>query len=424
MPRTPFATIKAVSREMPFMDRRTRVLHPITRMIIGGAQENTMLTAACLDQNRWDVSVVCGPQTGSEGSLIDAVRSRKIPLCIERTLVREIHPLKDLLALFRLTRRMRNGKYTVVHTHSSKAGILGRWAAKLAGVPVIVHTVHGWGHHERQHPIVRWIYVLAEKVTLPITDRLIVVSGLNIDKGLEDGIGERDDYVVIRSGIELDRFMNPKRTGEEMREELGIPLGVPVIGTVTRLSEQKAPLDFLAAAAKVHEQNSDVRFVMVGDGPLLTEVQDRITNLGLNHRVCLTGLRRDIPELLGAFDIFALSSLWEGLPRVLPQAMAAGLPLVATSVDGSAEVIEDGINGLLTQPGDPISLSKAMTRLLSDRDLAKSMGKKNRTKVDEFGAQRMVHLIEELYCEILQAKGLASELVSEPNEKEAELCVC
>ena len=209
---------------MTILTKTTRVLHPITRLIIGGAQENTILTAELLPANRWDVDVVCGPQTGPEGSLIDVARAQGVSLIIEPSLVREINPLKDPLALFRLTRLIRRGGYAIVHTHSSKAGILGRWAAKLAGTPVIVHTVHGWGHHDRQHPAVRQIYIWLEKLTLPITDRLIVVSPLNIEKGLADGIGKPEDYVVIRSGIELDRFGHPQTPRNQTRAAWGIPV--------------------------------------------------------------------------------------------------------------------------------------------------------------------------------------------------------
>ncbi|HEC36359.1 MAG TPA: glycosyltransferase family 1 protein, partial [Anaerolineae bacterium] len=163
--------------------------------------------------------------------------------------MREVNPVKDLLALVRLTRLIRQGRYTIVHTHSSKAGILGRWAAHLAGVPVIVHTVHGWGHHERQHPLVRRFYILLERATQRITDKLIVVSPRNTQKGLADGIGAPQKYITIRSGIELDRFRKPSRPREAVRAELGIPQDAPVVGTVTRLSPQKAPLDFIVAAA-------------------------------------------------------------------------------------------------------------------------------------------------------------------------------
>ena len=372
------------------MTQTTRVLHPITRLIIGGAQENTILTAALLPADRWDVDVICGPQTGPEGSLIDVARAQGVSLIIEPSLVREINPLKDPLALFRLTRLIRRGGYAIVHTHSSKAGILGRWAAKLAGTPVIVHTVHGWGHHDRQHPVVRRIYIWLEKLTLPITDKLIVVSPLNIEKGLADGIGRPEDYVVIRSGIELDRFGHPQTPRNQTRAAWGIPVDAPVVGTVTRLSAQKAPLDFVTAAALVLEQHPDAYFMMVGDGPLRGDVEALAQELGIADRLVLTGLRRDIPELMAAFDLFTLSSLWEGLPRVLPQAMATGLPIVATAVDGSSEVIEQGVNGLLTPPGEPDRLADAIASLLGDRERMSQMGALNRERVEAFSATRMV----------------------------------
>ena len=384
------------------MRDRTKILHPITRLIIGGAQENTILTAELLPADRWDVDVICGPQTGPEGSLIDVARAQGVSLIIEPSLVREINPLKDPLALFRLTRLIRRGDYAIVHTHSSKAGILGRWAAKLAGTPVIVHTVHGWGHHDRQHPVVRRIYIWLEKLTLPITDKLIVVSPLNIEKGLADGIGRPEDYVVIRSGIELDRFGHPQRPRNQTRTDWGIPVNAPVVGTVTRLSAQKAPLDFVTAATLVLEQHPDAYFMMVGDGPLRGDVEALAQELGIADRLVLTGLRRDIPELMAAFDLFTLSSLWEGLPRVLPQAMATGLPIVATAVDGSSEMIEQGVNGLLTPPGEPDRLADAISSLLGDRERMSQMGALNRERVEAFSATRMVDQIAALYVELLK----------------------
>lgn len=391
---------------------RVRVLHPITRLIVGGAQENTMLTAQMLDKAEWDVEVVCGPQTGVEGSLIEAVRQGGTALTIEPSLVREVNPLQDLLALWRLWRFIRRGGFTIVHTHSSKAGIIGRWAAKFAGAPVIIHTVHGWGHHERQRPFVRRYYVWLERLTLPITDKLIVVSPRNIDKGLADGIGRADDYVVIRSGIEMDRFGHPQRPRAAVRAELGIPEGAPVVGTVTRLSAQKAPLDFVAAAAAVAQARPDVRFVMVGDGPLRGAVEARAAELGIAGRLTMTGLRRDVPELMGAFDIFALSSLWEGLPRVLPQAMASGLPVVATAIDGSAEAVEHGVTGLLTPPGEPQALAEALLALLDDPARAQRMGEAGRARADEYSAERMVEEIAALYRSILAQKKVGKRQLS------------
>jgi len=360
-----------------------------------------MLTAALLDPDRYAVDVVSGPQTGPEGSLIEEIRARGIPLTIEPTLVRKINPIKDLKALIRLTRFIKRGRYTIVHTHSSKAGILGRWAAYLAGVPIIVHTVHGWGHHERQRSLVRRFYILLERATQRITGRLIVVSPRNTEKGLADGIATPAKYVTIRSGIELDRFRRPSRPRDAVRIELGIPPKSAVVGTVTRLSSQKAPLDFVSAAAHVAAQWSGVHFVIVGDGPLRADVEAQVAALGLAGCVHLTGLRRDVPDLMHSFDIFALTSLWEGLPRVLPQAMAAGLPIVATAVDGNAEAVTDGGNGFLTPPGDSQAMATALLRLLEDSALSRRMGEAGRTRAEEFSARKMVSAIAALYEALL-----------------------
>jgi glycosyltransferase involved in cell wall biosynthesis len=380
---------------------RIKVLQVITRLIVGGAQETVMLIAATLDPARFEVNVVSGPQTGPEGSLIEEVRARGVPLTIEPALVREINPAKDALALARLTRFIRRGRYDIVHTNSSKAGVLGRWAAWLARTPVIVHTVHGWGHHERQNPLARRSYILLEQLTQRITDRLVVVSPRNIEKGLADSIASPEKYVTIRSGIEIDRFRQPGRPRAAVRAELSIPPDATVIGTVTRLSPQKAPLDFVAAAARVAARRPDVHFVVVGDGPLRAEVEAQVAAANLGARFHLTGLRRDVPDLLHSFDLFALTSLWEGLPRVLPQAMAAGLAIVATAADGNAEAVQDGVNGLLTPPGDPQALADALLRLLDDPALAARMGAAGRERADEFGARKMVEDIAALYEALL-----------------------
>ncbi|MBN1993496.1 MAG: glycosyltransferase family 4 protein [Anaerolineae bacterium] len=380
---------------------RVKVLQVITRLIIGGAQETVMLVADMLDPDRFEVDVFSGPQTGPEGSLIDSIRQRGISLTIEPTLVREINPLKDLRAFFRLVRFIKRNRYTIVHTNSSKAGILGRWAAWLAGAPVIVHTVHGWGHHEYQHPLVRRLYIILEKLSLFITKQLVVVSPLNIKKGLADGIGRPEDYVVIRSGIELDRFGHPGVAPAQTRAALNIAVDAPVVGTVTRLSPQKAPLDFVQAAGIIASSAPEARFVLVGGGPLRAQVEAEIARLGLAERFVLTGLRRDIPELMAAFDIFVLSSLWEGLPRVLPQAMATGLPIVATAIDGNAEAITDGVNGRLVPPGDVAALAQAVLDLLQNPQVAAAMGAAGRQRAAEFGAQKMANEIAELYIQLL-----------------------
>jgi glycosyltransferase involved in cell wall biosynthesis len=386
------------------LTNKKKVLHPITRLIIGGAQENTMLTADYLDRDKWQVDILSGIQTGSEGSIIDEVRKRNIPLILEPLLIREIHPLKDILALFRLIRLMKKHSYHIVHTHSSKAGIIGRWAAWVAGVPVIIHTVHGWGHHDHQHPFVRKFYILLEKLTLKITDQLIAVSGKNISKGLEDGIGQDNNYSVIRSGIELERFGHPQVDKQTMRKQLGIPSDAIIVGTVTRLSPQKAPLDFIQAATILAQKMNKVYFVLVGDGPLYDAVVKKAKANNIEHKIIMTGLRRDIPELMNCFDIFVLSSLWEGLPRVIPQAMASGVPVIATAIDGSAEIVQSERNGLLVPPGKPEYIVNAVMRLVNNPKLGKYLTGEALKSMNEYSAQKMVERIERLYLRCIQKK--------------------
>jgi glycosyltransferase involved in cell wall biosynthesis len=212
--------------------------------------------------------------------------------------------------------------------------------------------------------------------------------------------------VVIRSGIDVERFGHPQAPHHKTRAAWRIPQDAPVVGTVTRLSPQKAPLDFVRAAALVAKQAPQTWFIMVGDGPLRPAVEALAAELGITDRLVLTGLRGDVPELIAAFDIFALASLWEGLPRVLPQAMAAGLPLVVTACDGCAEAVADGVNGLLVLPGEPQALAQALLTLLNDPALARQMGAAGQARVEEFSDRRMVNQIATLYTELLSQKGL------------------
>ncbi len=385
---------------------RFRVLHSITRLIVGGAQELALYTTALLDPTRYEASILAGPQTGPEGEIISEVRALGIPLTILPELVREISPIKDLLALVRLTRFMRRGRYHIVHTHSSKAGILGRLAARWAGVPVIVHTVHGWGFYQGQHPAVRTLYITLERLADRCCDRLIVVSRLNAEKGLAVGISRPEKYVTIHGGLDVTRYAQPTVDRLAMRAALGIPATAPVVGTVGRLSPQKAPLDWLRAAATVAQAVPEARFVYVGDGPLRPAAEALIAGLGLSERVILTGLRRDVPELLATFDVFALSSLWEGLPLVILQALAAGVPVVSTRVDGVEEAITAGVNGVLVPPGQPQALGEAIIALLQDPKQARQLAAAGRERAQDFSLPRMVAQIDALYQELLAQKGV------------------
>lgn len=381
------------------------ILHLITRLIVGGAQENTMYTAARLDPARFHTEVISGPQTGSEGSLIEEVRALGVPLTILPDLRREISPHHDLLALRKLQRLIHTGNYTIVHTHSSKAGILGRLAARLAGTPIIVHTVHGWSFHEHMAPRRRRLYVMLERFAARFTDAMIVVTRPDIDKGLAEGIGRPEQYHLIRSAIPLDEFDPTTVDGGAARRELGIPPDVPVLGNVGRFSPQKNPLDWVGVAGRVAQAVPECRFLLVGDGPLRPEVEAALAEAGIAERTILTGLRRDVPHLLAAMDVFLLTSLWEGLPRVIPQAMAMAVPVVANRADGTVEAIDHGATGFLCEPGDLDSMAAYCNRLLQSPELRQEMGWRGRRyAIQEFGLQRMIAEIEALYEALLRQR--------------------
>jgi glycosyltransferase involved in cell wall biosynthesis len=382
------------------------VLHPITRLIVGGAQENTMYTAALLDPERFHVEVLSGSQTGSEGSLIEEVRAREIPLIVLPDLLRQISPLHDLRALDKMRRIIRAAGYQIVHTHSSKAGILGRLAAYQAGTPIIVHTVHGWSFHEYMSPLTKMAYILLERRMASFSDALIVVAERDASKGMQAGIGRAEQYHCIRSAIPLDEFNPAKFDKEAIRRELGIPVDSIVIGNVGRFSVQKNPLDWIRAAGRIGRESPQAYFVLVGDGPLRRECEAEVQKRGIADRTIFTGLRRDAARMLAAMDIFLLTSLWEGLPRVIPQAMAMSLPVVANRADGTIEAIRDRVNGYLCAAGDIDQMAMRCIELAANRQKRAMMGQRGRElAVNEFDLCEMITKIEALYQNLLEKKG-------------------
>ena len=385
--------------------RPLRVLHVITRMMVGGAQENTLLSCALIDPTLYPSTLLTGPETGLEGSLHEEAAARGVHVIVEPSLVRRISPWHDFLATVRLMRAMRAGRYDIVHTHSSKAGILGRIAARLARVPVIVHTTHGWGFNDQQPWYLYWLYVVLERVCAPFTGAIVVVGSPNREKGLALGIGRPEQYRLIRSGIEVQAFRDVRTSRDEARRRLGLPRDGFVIGSVGRLEGQKAPLDLFAAFVPVAVEHPEAHLVYVGEGSWRGELEASIARAGLQRRVHLAGLRRDVPELLRAFDVFALASRYEGLPRVFPQAMAAGLPIVATRVDGAPDAITPGENGWLVEVGDTAAMAGYLRALARDPALARRMGAAGRARVDEFAVERMVEELAELYATLSAKTG-------------------
>jgi len=390
------------------------VCHIITKLELGGAQQNTLFTVSHLDQARFRPILIAGeagPLDG-EARALAGVEFHQV-----FSLVRELRPLSDLRALLALTLLLRRLRPVIVHTHGSKAGILGRLAAWLAGVPVIIHSIHGFGFTRYQSWPVRRTLVALEGLAARLTTRFFAVSEANRQLGVELGFFPDDRCAVIRSGVDLAAI---RRTGVDTvakKRELGLEPGRPVVGMVAPMKPQKAPLDFVRVAARVAAKKPGTQFLFVGDGELRGAMEEEITRLGLVKSFRLAGWRRDVPAIMRCLDIFVLTSLWEGLPRVYLEALASGVPVVGTRVDGAAEVVRDGVNGYLLAPGDVPGLADRVLALLGNPTLAADMGRRGAALPPEFDIHDMVSRQEEEYERLLAAMKARNSL------SEAESCV-
>jgi glycosyltransferase involved in cell wall biosynthesis len=391
------------------MGKRTAIIHIITALELGGAQQTTLHTIRNLDRRRFAPILICGP----EGILLPEARAmRDVAVRVCPHLVRPVSPLKDLRALIYLRRILRQEKAhhpgpVIVHTHSSKAGILGRWAAFCAGIPIRIHTVHGFGFNPRQRRMVRAIFTLAEILTGLITTRMVYVSRENLHQGIGMGISRQPNSLIIRSGIDWERFtgINRGNGGKEfLQKTLGIRKCGMIVGMIACLKPQKAPLDFVRMAGRVREALPDTHFILVGDGILRDAVEDMVRACGLQHHMHLTGWRRDIPRLLAGFDIMALTSLWEGLPKVVVEAQAAGIPVVATRTPGVDEVVRDGATGFVVPPGMPGMMASRVIELLNDPRLMEHMGRNARSVSRAFDLREGLKMHEGLYEDLINGK--------------------
>ncbi len=371
---------------------RIRVLLVITRLELGGAQRVVLHTARELDRRIFDVALCWGP-----GDLLDdeaaAIRNlERIPI---PTLVRPVAPISDLRALVSLRAAIRSFQPQVVHTHSSKAGILGRLAARLEGVST-VHTVHGFGFTPLQAAPTNLFFKAAEKTMAQMTDHFVMVSETDRRRGIEMGLFPSENATVIRAAIDIGRFRDAG-DGESVRERLGVPTGVPVVTQIGNFKPQKAPLDFVRVAAAVHETYPDTWFVMVGDGPLREPAERLARELAVADRMVFSGWWDDVPGLLAATTVSVLTSRHEGLPCSVVESLAAGVPVVATAVDGTVEVVRSGNNGLLVPAGDIAGLAQSIVRLLEDPSLLTRMAAAAREGLEAFDRDLMMQQQEDLY---------------------------
>jgi glycosyltransferase involved in cell wall biosynthesis len=377
--------------------RRPRIVHLITRLELGGAQQNTLYCVEHHDRGRFEVGLWAG-----EGGILDE-RARAIQRADVRILPWLVHPIapaRDVAAIFRLASWLHD--VDLLHTHSSKAGILGRIAARLAGVRGVVHTVHGWSFNDVQRAPTRRLYVEAERAASRLTDRIVCVARCDRDRGLSSGIGHEAQYRILRSGIDPSAYAAPAGARERFRASIGAASGDVVVGSITNFKPQKAPLDFVEAARLSRSRDRRLIFVIAGDGPLRGDVEAAIARAELQGAIHVLGWREDVPELLAAMDIFLLTSLFEGLPRVVLQAIAASVPIVATDTGGVAEVVTHGESGFLVPPGRPDAAAEAVTALAGDAGARERLARAARARLGhEFDIRRMVPDLEDLYDEIL-----------------------
>ncbi len=383
---------------------KVKVLHVITRFIAGSGG-NTLASATGMDPDRYEtwVAAMPGGPLWAEAEAA-GVRTVEIPHMRET-----ISPWQDLRACLQLVALMRRERFAVVHTHCSKAGLIGRVAARLAGTPVVVHTFHILAAHEGLSVPRRAAYLAIERRVRSFAHSYVAVAPRLARQAVEQRIAPPGRVAVIPSAVDLGEI--PAEDSRTARAELGIPEDAEVVGTVGRIVAQKAPLDFVRMCSLIQQARRDVVFVMVGDttlesGGLELETRREAERLGV--RILFTGYRPDAPRVASTFDVYVVPSRYEGLGRALTEAMASGRPVVATAVNGVPDLVEPGVTGLLAEAGDVGALADAAGWLLDHPDEAAMMGRQARERVrSHFATETMCRALDELYAELLGLPALS-----------------
>ncbi len=379
-----------------------RILHLITRLDRGGSATNTLLTVGGLP-SPFGQSLIYG-RTAEFPQLARELQ-RKVEMAEVPQLVRSPSPIKDLVAFLKIYGLLRRERFDLVHTHTSKAGILGRVAARLAGVPHIVHTPHGQAFNGYAGRLMTSLFVLLERWAATFTDRIIGLTDQEIRDNLERRIGDPEQFVNIPSGIDLERFETSEREAAEVKASLGLLPSARLIGSVGRLEPVKGHEYLLDAFATLAPRFPDLYLALVGDGGLLPELRSRAENAGLTDRVLFLGWREDVPALLHAFDLFVFPSLSEGMGRALVEAMAAGLPVVATKAASIPEVLAEGEAGYLVEPASAASLAAGIETLLLDPELQSRLAKAGRERARNYSVEAMLQKIGDVYQDVLGNKN-------------------
>lgn len=385
-----------------------RVLHIITRLDPGGSSTNTIETVARLDPGRFEVFLISGRTKDEDGSIEASLKNRNIPYAFYNDLQREINLWKDIKAFFQLYRFMNLGHFDIVHTHSSKAGFLGRWAARGAGVQVIIHTPHGHIFYGYFSKLLTSIFIWIERLTARITDKIITLTDRGKEEHLVFKIGRDDQYVTIYSGIDISPKVSHQELKAHLKKQWVLNNRDFIFGSVGRLDPIKGTSFLIDAMALVVKENPRAQLLLVGDGSQREKLQKQCAALGLQGHVKFTGFQKDPAPFIEIMDVFVLASLNEGMGRVILEAMVYAKPVIATRVGGIPELIEDGKSGLLVDPQDDAALGAAMIRLAKDRPLRERMAREAKVKAgDKFDIERMVKDIENLYqkCRVKDARS-------------------
>jgi len=384
---------------------KIRVLHIITRLDPGGSSTNTIETVARLDPQRFESFLISGLTKDMDGSIEASLKSKNIPYAFFNDLQREIHPWKDIKAFIQLYRFIHSKRFDIVHTHSSKAGVLGRWAAKCAGVRVIIHTPHGhifYGYFSR---FLTTVFIWIERLTARITDKIITLTDRGKEEHLFFKIGPADRFVRIYSGIDVDPQMKRPQLIEHLKKQWVLEDKNFIFGCIGRLDPIKGTTYLIDAMMQVAKKHPKTQLLLVGDGSQRDKLQKQCLAQGLQGHVKFTGFQKDPSPYLEIMDVFVLASLNEGMGRVILEAMSYGKPVIATRVGGIPELVEDGKNGLLVEPANSDALSTAMITLIENRELLDDMSKQARIKVGaQFDLKNMVKDIEALYDSCLRLK--------------------
>jgi glycosyltransferase involved in cell wall biosynthesis len=355
------------------------------------------------------VTLLSGIDDGPEGNLHDRAYAAGLDLQLMSELVRPIAPMTDALALAKLTAFIRRGRYDIVHTHSSKAGILGRIAARAAGTPIVVHTLHSLVFGEHATPMQNALYIALKRVCAPLTHRFISVCDATRNGALHKGIGRPDQHCTIFSGFHIEPFLRVREelTIDEAKRRAGFAPGDLVVGKVARLFLQKGHDHFMEAARRIAAAEPRARFLLVGDGILREKLEAQASELGLRERFVFAGLVPPdaVPALMQAMDVVVHTSVREGLARVIPQASAVGKPVVGFALDGTPEAISDGVSGFLARPYDAADVAEKVLRILGDAPRRAQMGEAGRAfAAANFPVEVMVERVNAVYRELARER--------------------